>query len=69
MAIRATLVTHVWYFMPILCVEQMHLLRMYYTCNSTHVIHMHVIHTQRRIQTGQCYFTVQITGINSECSL
>ncbi len=25
--------------------------------------------TQRRVQPGQCYFTVQITGINFECGL
>ncbi len=25
-------------------------------------------HTQRRVQPDQCYFTVQITGINFECS-
>ncbi len=25
--------------------------------------------TQRRVQPDQCYFTVQITGINFECSL
>ncbi len=27
------------------------------------------IYTQRRVQPDQCYFTVQITGINFECSL
>ncbi len=26
-------------------------------------------YTQRRVQPDQCYFTVQITGINFECSL
>ncbi len=26
-------------------------------------------HNQRRVKPDQCYFTVQITGINSECSL
>ncbi len=26
-------------------------------------------HTQRRVQPDQCYFTVQITGSNLECSL
>ncbi len=26
-------------------------------------------HTQRRVQPDQCYFTVQITGINFECNL
>ncbi len=26
-------------------------------------------HTQRRVQPDQCYFTVQIAGINFECSL
>ncbi len=26
-------------------------------------------HTQKRVQPDLCYFTVQITGINFECSL
>ncbi len=26
-------------------------------------------HTQRRVQPDQCYFTIQITDINFECSL
>ncbi len=26
-------------------------------------------YTQRRVQPDQCYFTVQITGSNFECSL
>ncbi len=26
-------------------------------------------YTQRRVQSDQCYFTVQITGSNFECSL
>ncbi len=26
-------------------------------------------HPQRRVQPDQCYFTVQITGSNFECSL
>ncbi len=27
------------------------------------------LYTQRRVQPDQCYFTVQITGINFKCSL
>ncbi len=29
----------------------------------------YTIYTQRRVQPDQCYFTVQITGSNFECSL
>ncbi len=32
-------------------------------------IGMRVIYNQRRVQPDQCYFTVQITGRNFECSL
>ncbi len=28
-----------------------------------------ITYTQRRVQPDQCYFTVQMTGINFECSL
>ncbi len=28
-----------------------------------------VTHTQRRVQPDQCYFTMQITGVNFECTL
>ncbi len=28
-----------------------------------------LFHTQRRVQSDQCYFTVQMTGINFEYSL
>ncbi len=28
-----------------------------------------IVYTQRRVQPDQCCFTVQITGINFECSL
>ncbi len=30
---------------------------------------MNFYHTQRRVQPDQCYFTVQITGLNFQCSL
>ncbi len=33
------------------------------------VFYLAACYTQRRVQPDQCYFTVQITGINFECSL
>ncbi len=46
----------------------------YFVQTSGHIIlstllYMLVDHTQRRVQPDQCYFTVQITGSNFECSL
>ncbi len=38
-------------------------------CSSKSHKQNHSMYTQRRVQPEQCYFTVQITGINFECSL
>ncbi len=37
--------------------------------NITIIFSVIVVYTQRRVQPDQCYFTVQITGSNFECSL